>query len=1670
MLTLGSVKAQDLDKALTNLPAKQAVDLLELRDRWNELLAIDRTDQATPFSQTGIKVVADGLARLLALPADVRKTELEGLKSGKLDRLLPPEILAKYCTETDSVSQALEDPGSGKISVVLPAEVVHAAPVLAAISSELSALIDRTSDSKVADPETSLKEVRNALLDYLALSRARAAIELLTMPTDDHGSGAAELLRRTLDKVQPLADLAARLPTSELGEINLCIPVGASWPQLKTIDDRTRSDWAKVKAGYDDFFKTAAAPLGEAVSKAEKALSVLPPLKELINPATGAPDLVGGAALGWRIFYQFVPSSAAANIGTVELLAVNNSMRLSVPLGLSISNVERTRGGQAALKVLGDVIIQSVKADALQLQDALTQAGLSDWARIGSPHLSFGKGADLRSIFVDMKIALPAVGIEELPLRLTLIDADHPVTVESELERLATELAAALAKKLLANPPTVVTGWGQVQMEVAAVAADRTIKGGPWQLSVTGKLRTPLSEKPLVNAVVELGPGGGSSFRLRSATISPELQGLFIDRINAAFDKAISTVAELANVTPDTNSYLRRCIGLEGIEAGPGTDGSTVALFVKVTAGGTSQRLELKSSDGNAFAAALINVVKDGVVKCAVEQLAAYKARQLLKMTEDEIKARIDALAKSQIELLGIRFSLGNIRQPAGSRGFVFDLVGTTGRGDAVRFAELELKTDQWKPEQLLSLPDLDISGARITPADVRALLISVIGIPEGLMDKVDVVFSGGKILVTPHLTIGALGGEIAVPQLVIDLAMPAAGLRDAFLNSANGVVTELVKERLGTMLPDLGVITAVSLDAAQSRFLPVGGQNAKVALDVTTDLKYAVVTWKVTVEIDASGRSTLSVDAGDLQGQLLPIATEFLAKSLQGIAPGGFENINVLTSAPYGVAFDVKADVGAFKVTLPGVRITSKKLELGSRIKLAYQQPPGIQIPPFFQALPVDLTIDLDHFADFEIGATITISGDDYGVIGLDARLQGRGSEKRLETEGVIKILKTLSLVRSKGVVDFRAGTITMRTETVGELSKLLDIGDQITINTKPMEAEIAARMNLLGIGADGHLKVEANGERAVITLGGRAKLLLGDANVDVILDSRLRGSAASGSVETFIGVAAKLTVTPATAQVGLDFRGFRIKLIAPSVTQLTRAMLSEALRRLFDFKLSLDAIKKGEIVVSLVDSSGRPDTDPLGGDPIDGKAPDQAESEAGQQQESDKKRPHEAPPPIPVTPGAGGDAHSFGEAKPGCGIPNSKMVGSDTVFPGHVVEMREAPGVYYYQSGSRVARKDVWDAIKDLPQVACFSFSGLDYPKFDLADGFVVASPLVQVFVDNGGQPIIMVWRRDTPPRPLPVTDEERPLLFPGTTPDELKQAAAAGFETKGLAFRLLRLLVSREINAPDAVKIVNIVKVAPSHLANAGIDSPEGAIGKLTRNGKEFLRPFVPGDWEERGDLDIQSGDPLFALLDDPQARKGPLGQLVVAAAAVGNRLLVIEAAPSCSLLLPDAVDAGTSWRDRLFAVTPASLGAIQLVTPARTVQTISAAKAGQATCAAVMGLDGTPGWRILSAGPVTDKEAAFVFAREIDGPSWRMRLTLTDFPSDRAKANPDTVRERIGSEIEADLGRWANQGSVPSPLLSRPNLDIEGRRVLLDTMALPEAGYLDRILINPRGLLP
>ena len=328
---------------LHSLKPVEAIELLEVLDRWQELTTVDATE-VTPFSQTGIRTVAEGLVRVYGLPTARRSGVVADLKKGKLNYLLSEDRLRQYCAEADRVAALVNNPDKTRpIKADFAAEIVHAAPVLSALGPETLGLLNKLDKAPSVNFETALSELRSALLNAMELRRARASVDLIMTGT---GAG-VNLLRKSLNVTGALSDLNARLPSPELGEMKLCRLADQPWPELSLRDTAVRQKWETLKAAFNGFTGEAKSVLALIERQANAQLSTLPPFSQLIEPERIAEVPLEQLNKIWRTVFAYTPGIGESDVGTVELNVKNDSLKRSVPLGISIANVQRRKIAEA---------------------------------------------------------------------------------------------------------------------------------------------------------------------------------------------------------------------------------------------------------------------------------------------------------------------------------------------------------------------------------------------------------------------------------------------------------------------------------------------------------------------------------------------------------------------------------------------------------------------------------------------------------------------------------------------------------------------------------------------------------------------------------------------------------------------------------------------------------------------------------------------------------------------------------------------------------------------------------------------------------------------------------------------------------------------------------------------------------------------------------------------------------------------------------------------------------------------------------------------------------------------------------------------------------------------------------------------------------------------------
>lgn len=332
----------------------------------------------------------------------------------------------------------------------------------------------------------------------------------------------------------------------------------------------------------------------------------------------------------------------------------------------------------------------------------------------------------------------------------------------------------------------------------------------------------------------------------------------------------------------------------------------------------------------------------------------------------------------------------------------------------------------------------------------------------------------------------------------------------------------------------------------------------------------------------------------------------------------------------------DVPIAGDTFQVSAFGVGFTPKGVEIDG---LGLVIPMDIPIPPAIVISRPRVSVVFRGARSFSVGGDITINrtGEIFRIEGV---LTGKIDELVIELDGKVVLLTMLPLFESKGRTELKTAIITTRSRTVGLLRALVPMETNSKLDAKAGLLTFDSDANLLGIRIKGGgvvdtgLRLQSGGTveigKAGTTVSGSLTAPFGTlkgglASDPFMLKPKAQASGSLSIVGLKSGFDLKVDYGSATLQMGL--LGITVTVIAPEAKSLTLDFLEGIVRNLLKPSFDLNALKRRDIVISLI---------PPGNDADRPKPPDTPQSSTSPSGPSTPAAPAPrtggGPPPSPL------------------------------------------------------------------------------------------------------------------------------------------------------------------------------------------------------------------------------------------------------------------------------------------------------------------------------------------------------------------------------------------------------------------------------------------------------
>ncbi len=600
--------------------------------------------------------------------------------------------------------------------------------------------------------------------------------------------------------------------------------------------------------------------------------------------------------------------------------------------------------------------------------------------------------------------------------------------------------------------------------------------------------------------------------------------------------------------------------------------------------------------------------------------------REQIQERVGELKDKLlaDHLPDCKLNIFGAELEIGkDVEYSAARRGF--KVSGKLSIADK----QFEIKklwivgfdADKLVKERRLDKIELAFDEVEINPG-IETLVSSNLKIDQSLLKVAQFRRTAQAVHFQVLINLPGFGEFVAG-----DISLGAGGVEvKPFQGLKEGLIKKLVAELKVRKLPlaDLGPVT-LELDEERSKVDPleiwVKG-NLEIASGLNMPFRCQVAPKLGKPEFD---KAAIESKLGDVLSKLLP------SDKIQ------VSNLKIIDEKPYGIRCDVKVNVFEFGFDLPGVEITTSKIRLPAVVSLRF--PATIPIPTAFALVNPGVEVNFEQ-KSFAVTGSFTVgSGGVDKIFKVAARLEAALKDQRFTVNGTLILADFLPLAQVTGVADFRAKRISLDAQTTGLLDKLLQVRAQTLIDGQTLTASQSASLGVLGFRImDTESVIDCKVPQ--VRFSGSSRLLIAEAQLFVEASPNLERFIAAASLNFEIGgfniAGADLKVDIRRVELLLKLLGFKIKIIAPSLTTMTPDRVLRAILSVFDFDIDafFKAIIKREITINLVDG-GKSGDGALGeGDPGGGE--EQGEPGGGENEGQPDKPPRGNPNPTPpVNPG---------------------------------------------------------------------------------------------------------------------------------------------------------------------------------------------------------------------------------------------------------------------------------------------------------------------------------------------------------------------------------------------------------------------------------------------------
>jgi len=935
---------------------------------------------------------------------------------------------------------------------------------------------------------------------------------------------------------------------------------------------------------------------------------------------------------------------ATLSPGTVAKAITSDQAYSELDLGITLEGLQLDVGKKSF--DFGRAFRNDVRLpDAAEIKTLLGNLGLSGLLSTSLPirpvRLTYS------NLFDPKKIALSIVGEVHLPfdgesiqvllplVRPTAGDSSQVVGREEIVAELRDQLAREVNVRLERIGRRVALSPG----DPAAVALEeiRIVTNGDGKAKPVGN--EPLTMEGVIR-ITQPALRWPVAVRIDDGHLQPvsiRVPGAVVNQLRQTL-LAEPSVRDLAQELGLASEALERNLNLSEVILDPGRGTLSGALNFTFDGHPLSDRFTVQaqpfklSFGGNSIRQYLKDLAKD-----KLDDLAGEVAEQMHNRAAEAVEEIRKRLDDQKIQVFGLSFTVTALPPKDGTFPVTLSATGFKD-GRTVTLSGVTLLQPRFDNGQLqLSKENIRFENAKLVGVKLNELVSQQTGLDESLLTLSQERWQPQGVAFDLYLKLEALGEDLPVGTLALGLGgIDAQPYKD--LDRLLQTQLDRLLAKGGFEIGDVGPVTKLKAEMCTP-----GERGTCTYIDIT----------KRRMELWLSGEISLKEVAKDL---MLPFRARLLNQSgpafevkintdalksgvlsqmLASALPvdlSGVQIKGVRTSPPYGLDLTANINLEFIELVLGQFSITQQGLILPEKVGVRMANPPlkfgyfTIVHPGISVLLPQKKD---DRVVGIEILGDLTFEPGMENILKIDSSIEANVRDQQFSLEGRLIALKFLPIFQTDGKLSLKQSQAEVTSQVIGPLKKLIDSRQQSVLDAGAQEIRSRGKLSVLGFTlSETDLRFEGRYSR--FSAIAETSIPLISTTMSVVAAPDLRKASAKAGFSLDLGSwhisRADLKANIARAQLDLTVLGLHATVITPSVTTLTPGLILDIVASLFKFDLAslFEAIKRGDIVVNLLDPGGNPTSGSIGeGDPL---PPPEGGSDGAEGQ------PQEVPPGEPA------------------------------------------------------------------------------------------------------------------------------------------------------------------------------------------------------------------------------------------------------------------------------------------------------------------------------------------------------------------------------------------------------------------------------------------------------